>query len=185
MTAGRWKWAYVAALMLPFLLSTVSVATSDPRQGYFKGREIMPEIVERARRLEGEYDVLAVHHWWLAQYVSIHHPHPERVRGLGMERRHEAAGSGELIAVMNDVAVLPAGARVLLMRNDLASVVDPRGAVVAYLRARRPLLRELPCRGEPVPGESLLCQRLLLFGAETTPPGRGARGRPADAPELR
>jgi hypothetical protein len=185
MDAGRWRRAYVALLMAPFLLSSYAVATSDPRQGFFRGREVMPEIVAAARRLENDYDLLVVHHWWLAQYVAFHHPHPERVHGLGMERRRQASRQGELAAVLGDVAALPRDARLLLMCNDLASEVDGRDAVIAVLSARRPLLRELPCREQPVPGESLLCRRLLLFGPESPRASGGAEGGVTAEPELR
>jgi hypothetical protein len=185
MESGRSKRVYATLLIVPFLVSSYSVATSHPGHGFFRGREIMPEIVDRARSFEHEYDLLLVHHWWLAQYVSFYHPEPARVRGLGMERRGQASRSGELAAVMADVAALPRGARLLLMRNDLASEVDSRDLVVATLRARRPLLRELPCRENPVPGESLLCQRMFLFGPDT-PDGSGTSdGRTSAGAKLR
>jgi len=117
-----------------------------------------------------------VHHWWLAQYVAFYHPAPDCVRGLGMWRRAEAARDGELTAVLQDLASVPPGARVLLLRNDLTNAYgDPGDAVLEALRARRAQLAVLPCRDEPpVVGESMLCNGLFLFGPESDrsqPPG--------------
>jgi hypothetical protein len=67
---------------------------------------------------------------------------------------------------------VPAGARVLLVVNDLATGTDPDGSVVAALKAARPLVRERPCLHSAVPGTGLVCARIYLFGAAPRDPDR-------------
>ena len=170
--------AYGALILVPFLASSVAVATSYPRHAFYRNRRVMAEIVEQTTRIRDRYDVLLVHHWWLAQYVAFHHPDPDCVRGLGMWRRAEAARDGELTAVLQDLASVPPSARVLVLRNDLINVYgDPGDAVLEALRARRPELAVFPCRDEPpVAGESMLCNGLFLFGPEFDRPQQPAGG---------
>jgi len=168
--------AYAALILVPFLASGVAVAASYSGHAFYRNRGVMAEIVEQTTRIRDRYDVLLVHHWWLAQYVAFYHPAPDCVRGLGMWRRAEAARDGELTAVLQDLASVPPGARVLLLRNDLTNAYgDPGDAVLEALRARRAQLAVLPCRDEPpVVGESMLCNGLFLFGPESDrsqPPG--------------
>jgi hypothetical protein len=168
---------YAAALLVPFLASMGFAALASPRHPFYHGREVLEEIVDNVAALGQDYDVVAVHHWFLTQFVAYHHPEPERIAGLGMFRRGAAARLGEIPAVLLDVEALPPGARVLLMRNALASQgSDSDGAVRAALEARRPLLRALNCRSQPLPGEEILCDRLFLFGPE---PGRLREEAPA------
>ncbi len=160
--------AYAGLLLVPFLGSSLAVALNHPAHAYYRDRQLMPEIVDRASRIGDRYDVLLVHHWWLTQYVAAFHPEPDRVQGLGMWRRDEAARDGELVAVLRDLAQIPPDARILLLHNDLAgSYGDSEDTVLQVLRARRPLLDSFPCRdGPPVSGESMLCDGSFLFGPE-------------------
>lgn len=166
---------YAALLLVPFLGSSLAIAVNHPAHAYYRDRNVMPEIVARASALRDRYDVLLVHHWWLAQYVAFFHPEPDRVQGLGMWRRDEAARDGELVAVLRDLAQIPPDARILLLRNDLiATYGDPGDAVLEALRARRPQVDSLSCREAPaIPGESMFCDRLYLFGPESAPAASG------------
>jgi hypothetical protein len=168
--------AYAALLLVPFLGSSLAIAVNHPAHAYYRDRNVLPEIVARAASLGDRYDVLLVHHWWLAQYVAYFHPEPERVQGLGMWRRDDAARDGELVAVLRDLAQIPPDARILLLRNDLIGIYgDPGDAVLDALRGRRPQLDALPCReAPPIPGESMLCNGLYLFGPESAPAPSGA-----------
>jgi len=168
--------AYAALILVPFLASSVAVATSYPDHAFYRNRRVMAEIVEQTTRIRDRYDVLLVHHWWLAQYVAFYHPDPDCVRGLGMWRRAEAARDGELTAVLQDLASVPPTARVLVLRNNLIYAYGDRGdAVLEALRARRPQLAVFPCRDEPpVVGESMLCNGMFLFGPEFDRPQQPA-----------
>ena len=175
--------AYAGALLLPFLVSTAYVAVASPRDPFYYGREVLEEIADSVAALGQDYDVVAVHHWYLTQFVAFYnHAEPKRIVGLGMFRRDEAALLGEIPAALLDVEALPPGARVLLMQNAVASQgSDPDGAVRAALEARRPLLRTLPCRRRRLPREEIFCDRLFLFGAAQGP-GLGEGPAPEEAP---
>ena len=169
-----WRWLYAGALILPFAVSAGLVSTGSSRHPHFADREILEEIVDGIASFDADYDLVLVHHWFLAQFVAYHHPEPQRVRGLGMFSRNAASYLGEIHALVTELDALPPDARLLLVRNALASQgSDPEGAIVHALRSRRPLLTEQPCRVAPLPGEEVLCDRLYLFGPERA----GARER--------
>jgi 4-amino-4-deoxy-L-arabinose transferase-like glycosyltransferase len=149
--------AYGAVLLVPFVLSGYLVATSDPAQAYLRGRESLAEVVRQVDVHRDEFDLIVVHHWWLAPYFSYYSVDRSKVWALG---RDSAGPSGAL----GDVDRVPPGARVLLVLNDVARSSDPGGGVVAALMSRRSLIRELPCPGDAARGRGLVCNRMLLFG---------------------
>ncbi len=177
----RRKAAYVMVLGVPFALSGIAAATARPGHAYYRDREAPREIALAAHARRDRFDVLLVHHWWLAQAFAYHYPDAWRVQGLGAQRRALAAREGEAAAAVADVASVPAELRVLLLLNDVAGELDPGAAVVEALRAERALLWEGPCRPDPLPGEGLFCRRMLLFGAaerdQEADPRRGGRRR--------
>lgn len=153
---------YGAALLVPFVLSGYLVATSDPAQAYLRGRESLAEVVRQLEVHRSEFDLIVVHHWWVAPYFSYYYVDRSKVWALG---RAAADPSN----VRRDVERLPPGSRVLLVLNDVARSSDPGGDVVAALMSRRSLIRELPCPGDPGSGRGLVCSRMLLFGPAHPP----------------
>jgi hypothetical protein len=149
--------AYGAVLLVPFILSGYLVATGHPAQAYLRGRASLAEVVRQIEVHRDDFDLLVVHHWWVAPYFSYYYVDPNRVWALG---RNSEGPSGAL----QDIDRLPPGARVLLVLNDVARSSDPGGRVVAALMSRRSLIRELPCPGDPGSGRGLVCNRMLLFG---------------------
>ncbi len=165
MNIGRWsKRVYIALLMVPFLL--FSVVMSHPDQPYFKHRGTMAEIVRNAKDHSEEFDLIIVHHWIVTHYFAYYYPEKEKVRGLGALLRREAAERGEKVAILKDLVALPGDARLLLVLNEVATDhVDPRGEVLQLLFSTRPMIREFPCRDVTMPGDTLLCSRMIIFGA--------------------
>ena len=108
--------------------------------------------------LERDYDLVLVHHWWMGQYYHYYLSEPQTVWPLGRDRTGTPAA-------LEDLAKVPAGARVVLVVNDLATGIDPDGSVLAALKATRPLIRERPCLHSALPGTGLVCARIYLFGA--------------------
>jgi hypothetical protein len=179
----RWKAAYVALVLVPYLASSFMVASSHPQQAYLKDREVMIEIVENVDRLAPDYDLLVVHHWWLAMYYYYRSATPERVLGLGQfvaGPQHDQVSNA-----LADLGRVPAKARVLLVLNDLATnLTDRGGKVVTALLARRVPLLEPPCRPghhDQATASTVLCNRLVLLSPEL-PPGQGAHTLPHAAP---
>jgi hypothetical protein len=158
---------YVTVLLVPFILSGYMVATSDPTQAYLRGRERLAEVVRQVEVHRNEFDLIVVHHWWVAPFFSYYYDvDRSRVWALGGD---SAGPSGAL----RDVDRLPPESRVLLVLNDVARSNDPGGGVVAALTSRRSLIRELPCPGDAGSGRGLVCSRMLLFG-----PARPIRSDP-------
>lgn len=156
---------YGAVLLVPFILSGYMVATSDPAQAYLRGRESLAEVVRQVEVHRDEFDLMVVHHWWLAPYFSYYCVDRSKVWALGADSPGPSGALG-------DVDRLPPGARVLLVLNEVARSSDPGGRVVAALMSRRSLIRELPCPGDAGSGRGLVCNRMLLFGpAEPVLPG--------------
>lgn len=158
MRVRAWKRrAYAASLLVPFVLNGLLIVVQHPDQPYFRGREVLARIA-RDVEAEGDHDVVLVHHWWMAQYYYYYLSEPLKVWPLGRKR----AGSK---AALEDLATVPAGARVLLVVNDLATAqADPEGSVVAALKAARPFVRERSCLYPTLSGAGLVCTRIYLFG---------------------
>ena len=159
LSGPRWaRRVYAAMLLVPFILSGYMVATGDPAQAYLRGRESLAEAVRQVEVHRHEFDLIAVHHWWVAPYFAYYYDvDRSKVWALG---RDSADPSGAL----RDVDRLPPDSRVLLVLNDVARSSDPGGRVVAALMSRRSLIRELPCSGDAAAGRGLVCSRMLLFG---------------------
>jgi 4-amino-4-deoxy-L-arabinose transferase-like glycosyltransferase len=166
MPMRRWlKRLYVLLLMVPFGLSSIAVATNSPRQAFFRGRELMAEIVQRAEDHRDEFDLILIHHWWVTQYFVYYYPDKDLVRGLGSSWYREAAERGEAWAIWQDLASLPRDARLLLVLNNLATLhADPMGIALHALRSTRPIVRDFPCLEDSVWAELLYCNRMILFG---------------------
>jgi hypothetical protein len=162
----RWtRRLYVVVLIVPFLLSGQLVATSHPGQAYLRGRGGLAEVVRGVAAHREEFDLILIDHWWMAPYFTYFYEDRSRVWALGRD------GQGETAAV-EDVARLPADARVLLVINDVgANRTDAEGKVVEALRSRRTFLRELPCPEPAVPERGLVCNRMLLFDRVRPPAG--------------
>ena len=166
MRLGTWRQrAYVAALLVPFLINGLLVATQHPAQPYFRGRALLADVARDVETDRKDYDVVLVHHWWMGQYYHYYLSEPQTVWPIGRDREGTAAA-------LDDLPKVPAGARVLLVVNDLATGTDPDGSVVAALKAARPLVRERPCLHSAVPGTGLVCARIYLFGAAPRDPDR-------------
>lgn len=155
--AGRRR-AYVALLLVPFVINGLLVATQHPAQPYFRGRDLLADVARDVEADRKDYDLVLVHHWFMGQYYYYYLSEPQTVWLLG----RDPAGTA---AAVDDLAKVPAGARVLLVVNDLARETDPDGRVVAALKAARPLVRERPCLYWTLPGTGLVCARIYLFGA--------------------
>jgi hypothetical protein len=159
MRVGAWRLrAYAALLLVPFAINGLLVAIQHPSQPYFRGREVLADVARNVEVDRKDYDVVLVHHWWMGQYYYYYLSEPQKVWPLG--RGREGIG-----AALEDLAKVPAGARVLLVVNDLATGSDPDGSVVAALQAARPLVRERSCLYSSLPGTGLVCARIYLFGA--------------------
>lgn len=159
MRVAAWKLrTYVALLLAPFLVNGLLVATQHASQPYFRGRALLADVARNVEADRKDYDLVLVHHWWMGQYYYYYLSEPRTVWPLGRDRE----GIG---AALDDLAKVPARARVLLVVNDLATGPDPDGRVVAALKAARPLVRERPCLYSDVPGTGLVCARIYLFGA--------------------
>ena len=157
--------AYLALLLVPFVVNGVAVATARPAQAFFHNRDVMQDIVRQAQALDGDFDVLVVHHWWLSWYFVYYYPKPEKIRDAG-----ELLVARRTDGPLRVLAGLPPDARVLLVLNGLATRhADPADLVLRRLARDRQLRREIPCHAYPVPGDALFCERMLLFG-----PARGA-----------
>ena len=133
------------------------VATSHPAQAYLRDRQSLADVVRQVGVHRDDFDLIAIHHWWVAPYFSYYYDDPSKVWALG--RDSEGASGAQ-----RDVDRLPPGARVLLVLNDVARSSDPEGRLVAALVSRRSLIRELPCPGDAGSGRGLVCNRMLLFG---------------------
>ena len=150
--------AYQAVLIVPFVLNGLMVSIQHPAQPYFRGRAVLGDVARDVERLRDEYDIILIHHWWMAQcyYYFLSEPATVWPLGLGYE--------GDTGPV-EDLENVPPEARVLLVVNDLAAgYSDPDGAVVEALRAQRPLVRERACLYPRVQGSKLLCSRVYVFG---------------------
>jgi len=166
MRLGAWpRRAYVASLLVPFLINGLLVATQHPAQPYFRGRALLADVARDVETDRKDYDLVLVHHWWMGQYYHYYLSEPQTVWPIGRDREGTAAA-------LDDLTRVPAGARVLLVVNDLATGTDPDGSVVAALKATRPLVRERPCLHSAVPGTGLVCARIYLFGAAPPPSGQ-------------
>lgn len=160
MRVAAWKLrAYVALLLAPFAINGLLVATQHPGQPYLRGRAILADVARNVEADRRDYDLVLVHHWWMGQFYYYYLSEPRTVWPLGRGREGAAAA-------LDDLGKVPAGARVLLVVNDLANGPDPDGSVVAALKATRPLIRERPCLYAGLPGTGLVCARIYLFGAE-------------------
>jgi hypothetical protein len=169
LSGPRWaRGLYVAVLLVPFVLSGILVASSHPGQAYLRGRHELVEVVRGVDAYRDEFDLILVDHWWMAPYFTFYYPERSKVWALG--RGYTGEG-----AVFEHLARVPPSSRVLLVINDVAAKqTDPAGKVAQALMSTRPLIRELPCPQEALPGRGLVCNRMLLFGA--------ARSGPAAAP---
>jgi hypothetical protein len=163
MSISKWlKVPYVALLLGPFLLSGYSVATNHPGQAYLGGRDRLAQIVRDLDSHQEEFDIILIHHWWMAPYFAYHYPERSKVWALGSE------GPGEK-GLIADLERVPPRARVLLVLNDIATErTDPKGVALQFLSSRRALIRELPCSQESLLGLGLLCNRILLFGPDSS-----------------
>jgi hypothetical protein len=161
MTVRTWvRGIYVAVLLVPFCLSGYLVAASHPSQAYLRGQDKLAEVVRHLEVYRDDFDILLVHHWWMAPYFAYNYPDRSRVMALGRDYRDEGG-------VLRDLERVPPESRVLLVLNDVATKhTDPEGKVVAALMAKRSLIREIPCPNEALLGRGLLCDRILLFSRE-------------------
>ena len=158
MRVAAWRRrAYAALLLVPFLINGLLVATQHAGQPYFRGRALLADVARDVEADRKDYDLVLVHHWWMGQYYYYYLSEPQTVWPLGRNREGTAAA-------LDDLARVPAAARVLLVVNDLATGPDPDGSVVAALKAARPLVRERPCLHSALPGTGLVCARIYLFG---------------------
>jgi 4-amino-4-deoxy-L-arabinose transferase-like glycosyltransferase len=159
MRVAAWRRrAYAALLLVPFVVNGSLVAIQHPSQPYFRGRGALADVARNVEADRKDYDVVLVHHWWMGQYYYYYLSEPLKVWPLGRGREGKTAA-------LEDLAKIPAGARVLLVVNDLATGSDPDGSVVAALKAARTLVRERPCLHSCLPGTGLVCARIYLFGA--------------------
>ncbi len=151
-----WRRLYLAVVLVPFLLNAAMVATHHPAHPYFRGREVLLDIARDAGRDPESYDVVLVHHWWMAQFYYYALAEPEKVRLLG-----------RTMPAVEDLKNIPGDARVLLIVNDIATrMADPKNEVVDALERQRPLIGERPCLYPSLAGAGLVCERILLFGPE-------------------
>jgi hypothetical protein len=157
---SRLRNAYLALLLIPFAINGLAVATARPAQAFFLNRDAMHDIVRQAETFDDDFDVLVVHHWWLSWYFVYYYPKPEKIWDPGELLVARRTGEPQRV-----LAGLPKDARILLVLNSLATRhADPGDLVVQQLARERTLRREITCQPYPVPGDSLFCERMLLFG---------------------
>lgn len=160
----RWLFAYVGATTLPALLMTFFVTAGRSTHPYLGDRGAMKAVAEEVNRHAQDDDIIVVHHWWMAQFLYYYSKAPERVRGLATTRDVALHHSGREIALV-DLDGLPPQSRVLLVVNSYGETfLDPVRGGLAQWRSQRPLIRELDCTAQRLPGLGTFCVRMLLWG---------------------
>jgi hypothetical protein len=178
MPGPRWqRRAYTALMLVPFVAFGYQTAVCDPNHAGFKNREVLGEVMDQIRTLDGRFDRVVVHLWWDAQAVAHHYRGPAPVEALGMPHRTLARKDGEMAAVLTSLIQLPPTERLLLVENALASgYVDPGGLVRAALDGSRPRLAEVPCHPTRASEVGVYCNRMILYGPVGAPaPGAQER----------
>jgi len=149
----RWRRAYLAVFLVPMFVSGMLIAVGSPWHPEYTGRDRIVGVVRSIEELERPGDTIFVHHWVMAAYFRAFYRGPNRIDGLDTGGQRRA-----LADVMEDV---PAGDRVILITNHLATITnDPEGEVRRQLDGTRSLLARFPC-GDV---SSLVCEDVSLYG---------------------
>ncbi len=157
----------VAPVWAVAAIGSTLLAVSSPEHPYYRDRDRLRELVERAEQFRSRYDLLLVHHWWMAMVFDRYATDRTRVVPLNVTEasiERELAWAGALRAVER----LPKDARLALVLNDLATEhSDPGQRVLRALEKERSNLGEVPCLGGRAPRISLVCNRIVFFGPVT------------------
>ena len=181
MPAPRWlRSGILTLLLLPFALGSFFVVVDHPGHVKYAHRWVMPAIVDEVRQLEGRFDLVVTHHWFVAPYfiyffadregapLSSFFADRKRVVPAGMWHRGLASERGEPAAAIAAIDELPDDARLLVIVNAIASrYTDPDSEVLRRLRAERPLELTRTCLPSFDSGVGFLCEELLIFGAKS------------------
>jgi hypothetical protein len=150
------------------VLSAVLIGAGLPYHPRYAARGMGEPIMEEVREMAAGCDRVVVHHWGMAPYFAYFLGERERVIPLGLYEREIAQEEGEAAAISKAVDQLPRDARLLVVLNSVASIVDPDNEILGRLEAGRPLEAKRPCHPEHREGIPFLCDRLLQLGPATT-----------------
>jgi Dolichyl-phosphate-mannose-protein mannosyltransferase len=157
--------AYMTLMLAPVVGFGYQTAICETKHAAFKNRDVVYQVVDQMRTVEGQFDVVVVHLWWAAQYIDYYYRGPARVEALGLPHRALAVDRGEMTAVLQSLQQLRPTDRLLLVENTLATgYVDSEGRVRAALDATRPRVAEIPCHPTLGREVGIICTHMVLYG---------------------